>query len=122
MLLNVLGVFACIFAALVTGTYGIATQNPAYQNFTTQNNSEPTGCIFSPHSPLFEDSVKETLRPIEAVIFDCRDLEIFWPFILTLFIMNILGAVLNLISVVTDICTPCIEERYKFTHSWNIKD
>lgn len=126
MLLNVLAVFASVFAVLVTGTYGIASQLPAYQNFSAtivmDNVTVPNGCIFAVHSPVFNSGVRDTLRPLESAVFDCTQLLESWPFILSLFILNFLGLILSLVALITNICTPCIEDRYSSTVSWDIKN
>ena len=122
MLLNVLAVFACVFAVLATGTYGIASQLPEYQKFITSNETSLNGCIFSESSPLFDMSVKETLRPLEYAVPNCTDLSQSWPFLLSLLILNLIGMILNTVALITNICTPCIEDRYTNTVSWDIKD
>ena len=126
MLLNVLAVFACVFAVLVTGTYGIASQLPAYQNFSTTvgtgNESMPNGCIFSENSPLFDSEVRKTLRPLEYAVPDCTNLLESWPFLLSLLILNFIGLILNSVALIVNICTPCIEDRYTSTVSWEIKN
>ena len=126
MLLNVLAVFACVFAVLATGTYGIASQLPEYQNFTTSiqvgNEMRLNGCIFSESSRLFDTGVRETLRPLEYAVPDCTDLLQSWPFLLSLLILNFIGMILNTVALITNICTPCIEDRYTNTVSWDIKD
>lgn len=124
MLLNVLAVFACVFAVLVTGTYGIASQLPAYQNFSTslQGYNQSNGCIFGDSSPLFDAEVRRTLRPLEYAVPDCTDLLQSWPFLLSLLILNFIGLIINTVALITNICTPCIEDRYTNTVSWDIKN
>lgn len=122
MLLNVLAVFACVFAVLITGTYGIASQLPAYQNFTTGNESMLDGCIFAENSPLFDSEVRKTLRPLEYAVPNCTNLLESWPFLLSLLILNFIGLILNSVALITNICTPCIEDRYTNTVSWEIKN
>lgn len=122
MLLNVLAVFACVFAVLATGTYGIASQLPEYQNFIEVDNGTRNGCIFSESSTLFDTGVRETLRPLEYAVPDCTHLLQSWPFLLSLLILNFIGMILNTVALITNICTPCIEDRYTNTVSWDIKD
>ena len=127
MLLNVLAVFASVFAVLVTGTYGIASQLPAYQNFSAttivgNDTTVPNGCIFAEHSPVFNSGVRQTLRPLESAVFDCTQLLESWPFLLSLLILNFVGLILCLVALITNICTPCIEDRYSSTVSWDIKN
>jgi hypothetical protein len=126
MLVNVVALFACLFASLVVGVYSISSQLPGYQtylnNTATVNGTMPSSCIFSNEVNLFDASIRDSLSPVEAVINDCQHLINSFPFLMAVFVLAVIASLMSLIGLVTDICAPCIEERRSDSFSWDIKD
>lgn len=68
-------------------------------------------CIFSETSPLYTESFRSSMRPLDRLVPSCEDLESYWKHLVSLMSLSIMGLLVSFVAIVINCVTPCVEDR-----------
>ena len=68
-------------------------------------------CIFAEDSPLYSESFRSSMEPLDRLVPSCEDLESFWKHLVSLMSLSIMGLLVSLVAIVINCVTPCVEDR-----------
>lgn len=126
IILNMFSISCCLLAMSITTLYSTATRLPEYDKLQTTGPNNTIGdCLFSQNSPLYNKGFRSSLRGLDDLVSDCRDLSDWWKELLAIASLCLAAAMISFVGVVSNCATPCLEEQYKKPvkqYSWDISD
>ncbi|CAI8017584.1 hypothetical protein GBAR_LOCUS10664 [Geodia barretti] len=113
IIFNALAITACFLAAGMTGIYGTSVQLDNYDQLQVLEGSGGSegDCIFADGSPLYSESFRSSMEPLDRLVPSCEDLESYWKHLVSLMSLSIMGLLVSLVAIVINCVTPCVEDR-----------